>query len=151
MVVKVHVYGVPVGQGRRNVRSERRSEKRRPKRLFRKPVKQIRAPLSTRLARVRLSPLGSAQSHPVSRFNVGNLSIFVRGFNSFSGWNTSRGCPPLCRASWSSVRRCPRWRSSRRGHRSTLCMCGFMRHAEFHALAVFPVGNIRSQCLSRGG
>jgi hypothetical protein len=32
-------------------------------------VKQFRTPLANRLARLRLSPLGSAQSHPVSRFD----------------------------------------------------------------------------------
>jgi len=44
-------------------------------------VKQIRTPLATRLARVRLSPLGSARSHPVSRFDASNVLKFEVGVN----------------------------------------------------------------------
>jgi hypothetical protein len=41
--------------------------------VFFDSVKQIRTPLANHLARLRLSPLGSAQSHPVSRFDGANL------------------------------------------------------------------------------
>jgi len=48
-------------------------------------VKQIQTPLTNRLARLRLSPLGSAQSHLVSRFdelNVENTDEFVNEFSA---------------------------------------------------------------------
>jgi hypothetical protein len=41
--------------------------------VFFDSVKQIRTPLANRLARLQLSLLGSAHSHPVSRFDRSNL------------------------------------------------------------------------------
>ncbi|WP_282412286.1 hypothetical protein [Pseudomonas sp. PS01299] len=46
-------------------------------------VKQIQTPLANRLARLRFSPLGSAQSHLVSRFDGLNLSKIDEFVNEF--------------------------------------------------------------------